>query len=261
LPHRQNSEKPRSENRSKRQERAERILDAAAALVQRWGYNKTTIDDIAKQAGVAKGTIYLHWKTREALFQALLTREYLTMLQEFLQRLGSDPESATLHGITRQAFLLSMTRPLVKGMMLGDTDMLGELAHREYADPAVGTLPGGQVSRFIVGPQRRIEMGRTYIELLRSKGLVRTDMSIQAQIHMLLAISIGFLVADRFLPVEYKLSPGESADLLAETAHRTFEPGEPVTFEKVQEVHTIFVQLLNQLIDAVKERIQREAEL
>jgi AcrR family transcriptional regulator len=248
LPHRQNGEKPRSENRSKRQERAERILDAAAALVQRWGYNKTTIDDIAKQVGVAKGTIYLHWKTREALFQALLTREYLTMLQEFLQRLGSDPENATLHGITRQAFLLSMTRPLVKGMMLGDTDMLGELAHREYADPASVT-------------QRRIEMGRACIELLRSKGLVRTDMSIQVQIHMLLAISIGFLVADRFLPDEYKLSPQESADLLAQTAHRTFEPGEPVPFEKVQEVHSIFVQLLNQLIDAVKERIQREAEL
>jgi hypothetical protein len=99
------------------------------------------------------------------------------------------------------------------------------------------------------------------MELLRSKGLVRTDMSIQAQIHMLLAISIGFLVADRFLPDEYKLSPQESAELLAETAHRTFEPGEPVPFEKVQEVHTIFVQLLNQLIDALKERIPREAEL
>ena len=48
---------------------------------------------------------------------------------------------------------------------------------------------------------------------------------------------------------------------LAETAHRTFEPGEPVPFEKVQEVHTIFVQLLNQLIGVAKERIQREAEL
>ena len=248
MPRRQNSEKPRSEDRPRRQERAERILDAAAALIQRWGYNKTTIDDIARQAGVAKGTIYLHWKTREALFQALLTREYLTMLEQFLQHLASDPESATLHGITRQAFLIPMTRPLIKGMMLGDTDMLGELAHREYSDPASVT-------------QRRLEMGRVYMELLRSKGLVRTDISIQAQIHMLLAISIGFLVADRFLPDEYKLSPQESADLLAETAQRTFEPGEPVPFEKVQEMQTIFMQLLNQLVDAVKERVQREAEL
>jgi AcrR family transcriptional regulator len=238
LPRRHNGEKPRSENRSRRQERAERILDTAAALIQRWGYNKTTIDDIAKHAGVAKGTIYLHWKTREALFQALLTREYLTMLEEFLQRLASDPESATLQGITKQAFLIPMTRPLIKGMMLGDSDMLGELARREYTDPASMT-------------QRRLEMGKAYIELLRSKGLMRTDMSIQAQIHMLLAMSIGFLVADRFSPDEYKLSPEESAELLAETAHRTFEPGEPIPFEKVQEIHTIFVQLLNQLIDAL----------
>ena len=248
LAHRQNGEKPQSEQRSRRQERAERILNAAATLIQRWGYNKTTIDDIARQAGVAKGTIYLHWKTREALFQALLTREYLTMLEEFRQHLVSDPESATLHGIIKQAFLIPMTRPLIKGMMLGDTDMLGELAHREYADPASVT-------------QRRLEMGRAYMELLRSKGLLRTDMSIQAQIHMLLAMSIGFLVADRFLPDEYKLSQQESAELLAETAHRTFEPDEPVTFKKVQEVQTIFVQFLDQLLGTVKERIQREAEL
>ncbi len=60
------------EDRSRRQERADRILDAAAELILRWGYRKTTIDDIAKQAGVAKGTIYLHWKTREDLFMALI---------------------------------------------------------------------------------------------------------------------------------------------------------------------------------------------
>ncbi len=170
------------------------------------------------------------------------------MLEEFLRRLASDPESATLHGITKQAFLIPMTHPLIKGMMLGDTDMLGELAHREYADSASVT-------------QRRVEMGRAYLELLRSKGLVRTDMSIREQFHMLLAISIGFLVADRFMPDEYKLSPQESADLLAETARRTFEPGEPVPFEKVQEMQAIFMQLLNQLVNAVKERVQKEAQL
>jgi len=50
---------------SRRRERAQRILDAAATLLLRWGFQKTTIDDIARLAGVAKGTIYLHWKTRE----------------------------------------------------------------------------------------------------------------------------------------------------------------------------------------------------
>src|SRR6266568_3546350 len=81
---------------SRRQERAHRILDAAATLILRWGYNKTTIDDIARQAGVAKGTIYLHWKTREELFAALITREKLEMGKEIKQRIIVDPEGATL---------------------------------------------------------------------------------------------------------------------------------------------------------------------
>ena len=42
------------EEGSKREQRAERILDAAAELMLRWGYNNTTIDDIARLAGVAK---------------------------------------------------------------------------------------------------------------------------------------------------------------------------------------------------------------
>ena len=236
------------EERSKREERAERILDAAVTLIERWGYNKTTIDDIAKQAGVAKGTIYLHWKTREALFLALLTREYLTIVEQLRQRLVSDPENVTLHGLTKQAILLGMSRPLVKAMMLGDTDMLGELVRREYADPTSVT-------------QRRVEFGRGYIELLRGKGLVRTDIGIGEQIHMLVAISTGFLIAEQYLPDEYKHSLEESAEMLAETVRRTFEPGDPLTSEKVQEVQAMFIQQFDHLIEAVKERIQREAEL
>lgn len=232
---------------SKQQVRAERVLDAAATLVERWGYNKTTIDDIARQSGVAKGTIYLHWKTREALFMALLTREYLTVVEEFRQHVLSDPDSVTLHGLTRQAILLTMSRPLIKAMILGDTEMLGKLTRREYADPTSVT-------------QRRVEFGSIYIELLRSKGLVRTDISVREQLYMLLAITTGFLVTDQFMPDEYKVSLEESAEMAAETIRRTFDPGEPLSPEKVQEVHTIFIQLFDHLIDAVKERIQKETE-
>jgi AcrR family transcriptional regulator len=242
LPRWQNSEKPQSGNRSKRQERAERILDAAAALVQRWGYDKTTIDDIAKQAGVAKGTIYLHWKTREALFQTLLTREYLLVVEEFRQHVLNDPESVTLHGLTKQAVLLAMSRPLIKAMLLGDSDMLGELARGEYADSTSIT-------------QRRVEFGGFYIELLRSKGVVRTDINMREQLHMLVAIVTGFLVADRFLPGEYKLSLEESAELTTETIRRTFEPDDPIPPERAQEVRDAFIQLFDHLINTVSHRV------
>ncbi len=44
--------------------REERLLDVATTLLVRWGYRKTTIDDVAREAGVGKGTIYLHWKDK-----------------------------------------------------------------------------------------------------------------------------------------------------------------------------------------------------
>ena len=51
------------------------MLDAAAALIAHYGYDKTTVDDIAREAGVAKSTLYSRWKTKDALFNALIWRE------------------------------------------------------------------------------------------------------------------------------------------------------------------------------------------
>ncbi len=233
------------EEQARRQERANRILDAVAELVQRWGYRKTTIDDIAKQAGVAKGTIYLHWKTRNDLFLALLTREYIDILENFRQSVLSDPENVRLHRLLKQVIQIGMSNPLIKAIWVGDTEMLGELARREYSDPSSVT-------------QRRIEFAIRYLELHRSKGLVRTDIDLQTELHMLMAISLGYLMADQFLPDGYTSSLEELAEMAAETVRRTFEPDEPVPVEKVREVQALFLQLLDGLIDAVKERVQKE---
>lgn len=45
-----------------------RILDAAQALFWRYGLRRTSIDDVAQQAGVAKGTVYLYFDSKETLF-------------------------------------------------------------------------------------------------------------------------------------------------------------------------------------------------
>ena len=43
-----------------RRVRADRILDTARELLLLWGYRRVTIDELARRAGVGKGTIYLH---------------------------------------------------------------------------------------------------------------------------------------------------------------------------------------------------------
>src|SRR2546427_12759871 len=112
---------------SKREVRAEQILDAAAELVLRWSYKKTTIDDIARQAGVAKGTIYLHWKSREELFEALVLREWLLAVREVQKRVLADPDGMRLHGIIEHATLVTFNRPLVKSVLLGESGKLGAI--------------------------------------------------------------------------------------------------------------------------------------
>ncbi len=48
-----------------------KILEAAKELFLRYGVKKTTIDDIANQAGIAKGSVYLVFTSKEELFTRL----------------------------------------------------------------------------------------------------------------------------------------------------------------------------------------------
>src|SRR6516164_11716171 len=64
------------ETRSGRAERAAArraaILEAALDEFSARGFAGARLDDVAQRAGVAKGTIYLHFKDKEALFQELV---------------------------------------------------------------------------------------------------------------------------------------------------------------------------------------------
>jgi AcrR family transcriptional regulator len=50
------------------------ILDAALRLFSQYGYRRTSIDDIAHDAEIAKGTVYLSFKSKEEIFRALCER-------------------------------------------------------------------------------------------------------------------------------------------------------------------------------------------
>jgi len=52
--------------------RRQAILEAAIALFLAQGFEPTTMEQVARRAGVAKGTIYLYFADKEALFRALV---------------------------------------------------------------------------------------------------------------------------------------------------------------------------------------------
>ncbi len=58
------------------QETRERLLDAAELLFQRDGVSATSLNDIAREAGVTRGAVYWHFRDKADLFDAMLERAY-----------------------------------------------------------------------------------------------------------------------------------------------------------------------------------------
>lgn len=58
-----------------KEERRQAILDTAGRLFQATSYEAVTMAGVAEVAGVAKGTVFLYFKTKEALFLALLEQQ------------------------------------------------------------------------------------------------------------------------------------------------------------------------------------------
>ncbi len=234
-----------TQEQSRREARAQRILDAAAALILRWGYHKTTLDDVSREAGVAKGTIYLHWKTRETLFSALMKREKFEMAEDLKQRIADDPARATLPGIFKHSALALIKRPLLKAVLLRDMDIIGKLAKSEHSTAA---------------SLERLAGFTTYLEFLREHQLVRTDLSLRVQVYMLSAIFMGFFLIAPFMPPDFTLSDEELADLIAETVHRTLEPGLSVPSDALQTASDTFMHYMNRATATVQEQFQQEIE-
>ncbi|HLP16953.1 MAG TPA: TetR/AcrR family transcriptional regulator [Bacteroidota bacterium] len=49
------------------------ILKAAENLFQRWGLHKTTMEDIAREAGKGKSTLYYYYQSKEEIFDTVIT--------------------------------------------------------------------------------------------------------------------------------------------------------------------------------------------
>ncbi|MFT6396708.1 MAG: AcrR family transcriptional regulator [Bradymonadia bacterium] len=100
----------------RRKERRSQLLAAATQVIAERGYAHTSVDDVIKAAGVSRGTFYLYFESRDALFAE--------MLDEFLMKLGQtveiislddvDPAGALYQNFKRVIELLATHRNLTK---------------------------------------------------------------------------------------------------------------------------------------------------
>ena len=192
-----------------RRERADRILDTAKDLLLRWGYRRVTIDEIAARAGVGKGTVYLHWRTRDQIFLAVAAREAAEMTDAVAAAMAADPYEAALHRYMRRFFVEAMRRPVLRAVFTRDADTLGKL----LAVPAHRTLE-----------HAKLLSSHEYLGLLADAGLLRAGLRPADLDYPLPTIVYGFFAIEPLLAPDLDLSLESKADHLADTLRRTFGP-------------------------------------
>ncbi len=94
--------------------RPDELIAAAVALFGERGFRATTLEDVARRAGVSKGTIYLYFKSKDDLFRAMVEQRIIAQIERV-------ESAARAHGGTPTELLTSVITQIWSS--LAGTDM------------------------------------------------------------------------------------------------------------------------------------------
>ncbi len=86
----------------------ENVVNTAQILFARYGFNKTTIDDISKKAHTAKSTIYNYFSSKEEIFEKVIEMEGRHLRSEICKAIKdiNDPvEKMRVYAVTRMKYI------------------------------------------------------------------------------------------------------------------------------------------------------------
>ena len=135
--------------RRRKDERPRDIIAAALATFAEKGFAAAKMEEIARRAGISKGTLYLYFETKEDMFRAVV-REVVVPNVEAIQKavLGADlPFAAMVRMLLPRFSEIVTTLPVgaVAKMVIGESRNFPELArvwHDEVIFKAIGLIAG-----------------------------------------------------------------------------------------------------------------------
>jgi TetR/AcrR family acrAB operon transcriptional repressor len=187
----------------------DQILVAAAEVIIRLGYDKTNMSDIADEAGLSRRTIYLYFKGKEDLFEALVYREWMQYAQTWLGYVESDPRGGTLGGFFRATMRAVNSRPFIASVMRRDRRVLGNYLRKP--DNLFAGLQSGSISA-------------DFIRALQAAEAVRPDLDPAVTAYIIEILGYGQLTIGDFKPSD-QIPPDEAVmEALADMMDRLLTP-------------------------------------
>jgi len=98
------------------------VMGASLQLFKRYGYQKTTMEDIARAIGRGKSTLYYYYNSKEEIFEAILLRE----AKEFFSAIAKKVEKASTAEEKLKAYVLTAYQVMNEKALLNDV-ILGEM--------------------------------------------------------------------------------------------------------------------------------------
>jgi AcrR family transcriptional regulator len=125
--------------------RRQAILEAALTVFAEHGYEAARLDEVAARAGVAKGTLYLYFKDKQALFESLI-RNAIDPILERLQEVSAVPDLplsqvlAVLFSVFQKE-VLGTRRKLLLRLIIAEGPRFPAIAEFHYRNVVARVLP------------------------------------------------------------------------------------------------------------------------
>lgn len=134
------------------------ILDGAMRVFMRQGFDASSMNDITREAGVSKGTLYVYFKNKEDLFAAIIQRKKSLVFEKLGEIVAANkPVGETLHefGVTFASHILSDDAIRGQRIVIGVIDRMPELADSFFKlGPNTGPV---LLANYLT---RQVELGR-----------------------------------------------------------------------------------------------------
>lgn len=135
-----------------------KILAAAISVFSTKGFHQATMDEIARTAGVAKGTLYYNYTSKSTLFSAAITDGIEAIIEQVRESLSSDlPFTQHLRKLVQKNIALylqysDLTRIVFNELTSGmDDEVLNEIeqVRERYVDFMADQLKVGQAQGYL----------------------------------------------------------------------------------------------------------------
>lgn len=158
----------------------ERLLDAAEGCLEQFGPQKTSMEDVARAAGMSRATVYRYFENRDALLLGVASRQASALAAEAINYLGQ---------------FNTISDWMVEGLLF----TLRELPHRPVFASLVTSLDSSASGSLFLGSTGLVQIGVNVLQPIfanaKAQGLLRDDVDPEMLVEWLLRVLWTYLNA------------------------------------------------------------------